>query len=101
MIDIKHNYHVPEPHFDICPVNIDKYLQVKCNDVVRRRSVQDLLKRARRFRRDAVCDWNPTANMVTKSLLLGVSGVDDKDAEGVTNILMELATVHGMGVAGG
>jgi len=101
LIDIENNCHVPASNFDICPGNIDKSLQVKFSNVVRHRSVQDLLKWARIFRRDAVCDWNPTANMVTESLLLGVSGVDEKDAEGATTILMELNTVHDMDVAGG
>ena len=68
--------------------------------MVRHQFVQELLKRARIFRRDAVCDWNSTANMVTDSLLLGVSGVNKKDAEGATTIFMELSTVHDMVVTG-
>ena len=78
------------------PGDIDKSLQVKFSNMVRRQSVQELLKRARRFRRDAVCDWNPTVNMVTESLLLGGGGTNKKDAEIATAILMELSILHGI-----
>ena len=62
--------------------------------------MQDLLKQANRFRRDAVCDWNLTANMPIESLLLGVSGTNTKDSGGAITVPTELSTVNGMVVAG-
>ena len=47
-----------------------------------------------------MCDWNPTADLVTESLLLGVNSVDEKDAEGAKTVFVELSAVHGMVVTG-
>ena len=96
LFDIEKNFHVPDSHFNICPTKIKRKPLKEMCALVRRPTVQRLLQNARNFRRIEVDGWNERAKHVTQSLLLGVSGVDEKDAEGATAVLMELATVHGM-----
>ena len=96
LFDIEFFFHVPESHFDNCPARIKRKPLKEMCALVRRPTVQRLLQNARNFRRIEVDGWNDKAKHVTRSLLLGVSGVDEKDAEGATAVLMELATLHGM-----
>ena len=95
-IDIENNFHVPESNFDQCPSNLTKSMLVAFNNIVRTRSVQVLLRLAREFRQTCALDCFPNMKEVAQSLLLGVSGVDEKDAKGSTAVAIELAHMFGM-----
>ena len=41
-------------------------------------------------------DYSPVADLVTQSLLLGISGIDEKDAKGATAVAVELCCLFGM-----
>ena len=81
LIDIENNFHVPESNFDQCPSNITKSTLVAFSNVVRTRTVQMLLRSAHDFCQVCAFDSFPNTKDATESLLLGVSGVDEKDAE--------------------
>ena len=71
-------------------------LLIVFSGVVRRADVQVLLRKTRQFGRDAVKDYNSTADEVTQSLLLGVSGIDEKDTKGAAIAAVELRSLFGM-----
>ena len=54
------------------------------------------MQKAKNYRLDCVNDWNPHSKNVNQSLLLGVSGIDEKDAEGATAVAIELCSLFGM-----
>jgi hypothetical protein len=55
-----------------------------------------LSKSCRTFRRDCVRSWNPTAGSATKSLLLGVVGIDEGDAKGAITCALDLLLKYGV-----
>ena len=55
LVDIEDNYHVPEKHFNICPPEINKSHQILFSNVVRRKTVQELLLRIHGLFSDNLC----------------------------------------------
>ena len=96
LICIENNFHVPESNFDQCPNNITKSTLVAFINVVCTRTVQIVLRSTREFRQTCALDCFPRTKEVTQSLLLGVSGVDEKDAKGSTAVAIELTHIFGM-----
>ena len=69
---------------------------VAFSNVVPIRTILIFLRSTREFCHTCALDCFPNTKEVTQSLLLGVSGVDEKDAEGSTAVAMELAHMFGM-----
>ena len=75
--------------FEQCPAEINKSIMVEMHGLCKGNEVKAVFAKAKTFQRDAVKDWNPYADRVTKSLCLGLVGVDEKDAEDFSTFLFE------------
>ena len=63
---------------------------------MRRLRVQELINKTKHYCLDSVNDWNSHAHKVTESLLLGVTGIHEQDAEGATAVTVELCSLFEM-----
>ena len=96
VVALEHNFNVPEFHFIMCPdhINVDHLLEL--SSLVHSNNSRSLINKCNTFCRDATQDWNSTVNAVTQSLLIGVVGIDEKDAEGATTWFLDMAMRFGM-----
>jgi len=85
-----------DTYYEQCP----DYLKVprlrKVGEYCASREAKKVFDRAWSFQRDVVRDWNPDADSVTQSMILGVTGIDEKDAAGATACFLDLALKFGL-----
>jgi hypothetical protein len=81
--------------FQIVPdtMEVDNILAMK--DLCNTDSVKKLFTECRNFQRKSVKDWNPKADEVTKTLLLGVVAIDESSKEGCGAVYIDLSLKHG------
>jgi hypothetical protein len=61
-------------------------------------SHRELFECIRVFQQNAVKDWHPFVDEVTKVLLCGVIGVNEADGEGAATCKLDLTLKHGVGM---
>jgi hypothetical protein len=81
-------------HKDGCykhqPDFFDNDLLYMMNDICSKRRAKDLFDSCYEFKKKSVRAWNVAAGLVTKSLLLGVVGIDEGNAEGAMACVLDL-----------
>ena len=82
-----------------CFKGIPDYINSETLDVMRSicatSTVKTLQKQCHRFKWDGVMAWNPDAARVTKSMMLGVVGIDEGSSEGAMTCVLDLLLKYG------
>ena len=72
-----------------CPASIDRQKLVTFNRKCRTTTAKKLFAGSKTFQKDAVRQWNPYVDEITKSCLLGVLGIDESDSNGCGAVLLD------------
>ena len=80
-----------EASYDVCPTHIKKDRLLSFRKRCSTPSAKHLFAKARSFRRDSVKDWNPNAENVTKTLLMGWVGLDESSKSGCGTAVLDVS----------
>ena len=75
--------------YNHCPGTIDKGMLVNFKKACCKRKAKKLFCGVITFQKNAVKQWNPYTDDITKSCLLGVLGIDESDSSGCGAVLLD------------
>jgi hypothetical protein len=82
---------VPDGSFNQCLSHFNMRNIMGMKDLCSTKRAKELFECIRVFQRNAVKDWHPFVDEVTKVLLCGVIGVNEADGEGAATCKLDLA----------